>query len=79
MRAMTDDELRALPLAIVVNARCGHVAGTCGAEFRWMADQTRNALVAAGRRGWRVEVRPATDAELMGLLAGTRCALCRFD
>lgn len=73
--------LQNMPLAILINRRCGHIASiTNPTDPRMVAglEHIRTGLHAMGRHRWRIETRPATDAELLGLVAGTRCHRCRL-
>lgn len=70
---------RDLKLAVLINVMCGHVAGVVGAEYKASMEERRAQLQALGFRGWRVQVRPAADEELVGLIAGERCSRCALD
>lgn len=70
-----------MTLGLLINRRCGHLAGTCNVVDPRTVDvlyEKAALLLAHGRRGWQVEIRPATDAELIGLVAGTRCKRCQI-
>lgn len=74
--------LRDTPLTLLINRRCGHIAGITNhtdPRLTTHLEHLRTQLHAAGRRGWRIEQRPATDTELEHLIRGTRCARCRLD
>lgn len=75
----TDAELRAAPLAILINRGCGHIAGIANTGAADHLHARFRQLVGLGYAGWRVEVRPASDSELEGLAEGRRCHRCRLD
>jgi hypothetical protein len=67
------------PLALLVNTKCGHIAGAGNIASTDLAEQRRAALALAGFTGWEVQQREATDAELLAVIAGTRCGHCSLD
>jgi len=76
------DQLRDMPLAILINRRCGHLASICNPTDPAMTahlERRRVTLAAMGYRGWGVEIRVVTDDEIEGLTAGRRCHRCRLD
>lgn len=75
-------QLREMPLGILINTHCGHIASVCNLTDNRLINhlhRLRTALNSNGRHGFRVERRPATDTELEGLISGTRCDRCRLD
>jgi hypothetical protein len=66
-------------LALLINTRCGHVCGVANVASAAMVEQRRAALALAGFTGWEVQQREATDAELIGMVRGTRCGHCSLD
>lgn len=74
-----EDHLAALgpQMFALVNQQCGHVGGYSDAKYILMAYKTR--LLIYGYKGWTVEARhDTTDAELLALVEGERCDVCRF-
>lgn len=67
------------PMVILINRRCGHIASIANLAMATHMQTHLDTLRQTGHRGWGIEIRPATDHELNGILAGTRCARCRFD
>jgi hypothetical protein len=55
---------------------CGHIAAT--PNERWMGEAFIAAMAALGQYQWRMRAN-ATDEDLLALLRGDRCVLCRLD
>lgn len=70
-------DLRQEPLVLLINTRCGHVASIGNEGTRTAMEGRRADLALAGHTGWVVETRPATDTEILGLAAGTKCPTCQ--